>query len=31
MNMKKVNLYENYGSKYYYYGRYGKYYQKDAD
>jgi succinoglycan biosynthesis transport protein ExoP len=29
VNLKKVNLYEGYGSKDYYYGRYGKYYRKD--
>ena len=29
VNMKRVNLYENYGSKDYYYSRYSKYYHKD--
>jgi succinoglycan biosynthesis transport protein ExoP len=29
VNMKKVNLYESYGSKDYYYSRYSSYYQKD--
>ena len=29
VNMKRVNLYESYGSKDYYYGRYTKYYHKD--
>ena len=27
--MKRVNLYEGYGSKDYYYGRYTKYYHKE--
>ena len=31
VNLKKVNLYEGYGSKYYYYSRYSKYYHKDKD
>jgi succinoglycan biosynthesis transport protein ExoP len=29
VNMQKVNLYESYGSKDYYYSRYSKYYHKD--
>jgi succinoglycan biosynthesis transport protein ExoP len=29
VNLKRVNLYESYGSKDYYYGRYTKYYHKD--
>jgi polysaccharide biosynthesis transport protein len=29
VNLKKVNLYESYGSKDYYYGRYSNYYRKD--
>jgi succinoglycan biosynthesis transport protein ExoP len=29
VNLKKVNLYEGYGSKDYYYSRYSKYYHKD--
>jgi succinoglycan biosynthesis transport protein ExoP len=29
VNMKRVNLYEGYGSKDYYYGRYAKYYHKE--
>jgi succinoglycan biosynthesis transport protein ExoP len=31
VNLKRVRLYENSGSKYYYYSRYAKYYQKDKD
>jgi succinoglycan biosynthesis transport protein ExoP len=30
VNMQKVNLYEGYGSKDYYYSRYSKYYHKDT-
>jgi succinoglycan biosynthesis transport protein ExoP len=30
VNMQKVNLYESYGSKDYYYSRYSKYYHKDT-
>jgi len=30
VNMKRVNLYEGYGSKDYYYGRYAKYYHKET-
>ena len=29
VNLNKVNLYEGYGSKDYYYSRYSKYYHKD--
>jgi succinoglycan biosynthesis transport protein ExoP len=29
VNLQKVNLYEGYGSKDYYYSRYSKYYHKD--
>jgi uncharacterized protein involved in exopolysaccharide biosynthesis/Mrp family chromosome partitioning ATPase len=29
VNLKRIKLYEGYGSKDYYYGRYAKYYQKD--
>ncbi len=31
VNLKKVNLYESYGSKDYYYGRYNAYYNKDRN
>jgi succinoglycan biosynthesis transport protein ExoP len=30
VNLKRVNLYESYGSKDYYYGRYSSYYRKDV-
>jgi len=31
VNLNKIRLYENYGSKYYYHNRYAKYYQKDKE
>jgi len=31
VNLSKVRLYENYGSKYYYYRHYDKYYRKEKD
>ena len=29
VNLRRINLYESYGSRDYYYGRYGKYYRKE--